>query len=261
MQNQSSYTGATGSVVEPAATQPFGPGAPGSAPRRGTGPVGSNPNGQAPAFKPHSNVVETIILVIVSFLAVIFLGLFIWKFMEWDAIKTDVDGQIDEAVAIAVSENTTKMENEFLEREKYPYKTFAGPADYGSLGFEYPKTWNVYIAKDAANGGDFEAYLNPGEVQSVSSTTINALRVTIKDSPFDTVVKTYDSLVKSGKVTIATRNVGSTIANVYTGELPNKIQGIVTLFKVRDKTVILQTDAMIFSEEYYKLLDTVNFVE
>lgn len=262
MQNQPPYTGLTGSVVAPANTaQPFGPSAPGTAPRPGAGPVGSNPNGQLPSFKPHGSIIETVILVIVSIIAVVFIGLFIWKFIEWDSVKTDVDGQIDEAVAIAVSENTTKMENEFLEREKYPYKTFAGPADYGSLSFEYPKTWNIYIAKDASNGGDYEAYLNPGEVQTVSNTTINALRVTIKDSPFDAVAKTYDGLIKGGKVSVATRNVGSAVASVYTGELPSKIQGIVTIFKVRDKTVMLQTDAMLFSDEYYNLLDTVNFVE
>lgn len=260
MQNQPPYTG---SVVGPAVSQPqaFGPAAPGAMSPAGVGPVGSNHNSQMPSFKPRRNVVETIVLVVTSLLAVTFMGLFIWKFIEWDSVKTDVDGQIDEAVAIAVSENTTKMENEFLEREKYPYKTFAGPADYGSLGFEYPKTWNVYIAKDAVSGGDFEAYLNPGEVQPVSNTTVNALRVTIKDSPFDTVVKTYDGLVKNGKITVTTRNVGSTVANVYTGELPSKIQGIVTVFKLRDKTVMIQTDALLFSDEYYKLIDTVNFVE
>ena len=47
-----------------------------------------------------------------------FVGLFIWKYLEWDNVKTDVDGQIDVAVAMAIAENTTKLENEFSEREK-----------------------------------------------------------------------------------------------------------------------------------------------
>ena len=191
----------------------------------------------------------------------VFIGLFIWKYIEWDSVKTDVDGQIDAAVAMAVAENTTKLENEFTEREKYPYKGFMGPADYGSLSFEYPKTWNIYVAKDASNGGDYEAYLNPGEVQPVSATTINALRVTIRDQAFDNVTRTYDSLVRTGKLSVVSRNVGSTVANVYTGDLPNNIRGTVTIFKLRDKTVLIQTDAAIFTDEYYRLLDTVTFVE
>lgn len=215
-----------------------------------------------PGFqKPHRSLAETIILVVISLVAVVFIGLFIWKYLEWDSIKTDIDGQIDAAVAMAVSENTTKLENEFVEREKYPYKTFSGPADYGSLNFEFPKTWNTYIAQDAANGGNFEAYLNPGEVQPVSTQTINALRVRIVNQSFESVARTYEGYVNSGLVTITTRNVGNSVANVYAGDLQNGIRGVVTIIKVRDKTIVLQTDAELFAEEYYKLLDTVTFVE
>lgn len=252
-----------GSMIESTAAQQFGPSAPGATPNFGRSMVTSMPTPTPVPMpkKSHRSLIETIILVIVSIIAVTFIGLFVWKYIEWDAVKTDVDGQIDSAVAMAVAENTTKLENEFLDREKYPYKSFMGPSDYGSLSFEYPKTWNVYIAKDAATGGDFEAYLNPGEVQPVSTRTINALRVTVKDQAFDVATRTYENYVKSGKLSIVTRTVGSAIANVYSGELPNGIQGIVAMFKLRDKTVILQTDALIFSDEFYRLLDTVTFIE
>lgn len=258
-----------GSVVEPAstATATFGPAAPGTIPVAKTAtPLTSpgalvSPGTDIHAKKDHRNLFETIILVTVSLIAVTFIGLFIWKYLEWDSIKTDVEGQIDAAVAVAVSENTTKLENEFVEREKYPYKSFMGPTDYGSVTFEYPKTWNLYIAKDATNGGNYEAYLNPGEVLPVSNTTINALRVTIQDKAFDSVARTYEGSVKNGRLSLVTRDVGGTLANVYTGDISNSIRGIVTIFKVRDKTVVIQTDSELFSDEYYKLLDTVSFIE
>lgn len=252
-----------GSVVEPLPPQPFGPSAPGTLPLNATAVTSiPTPAPATPARQPVSrNLIETIILVVVSIVAVVFIGLFIWKYIEWDSVKTDVDGQINRAVALAVSENTTKLENDFVEREKYPYKSFMGPIDYGSVSFEYPKTWDVYIARDASNGGDFEAYFNPGEVQPVSATTINALRLTIRDAAFDNVTRTYDGLVRNGRLNVVTRNVGSTIANVYTGELPNNIHGVLAAFKLRDKTVLIQTDAELFSAEYYKLLDTITFVE
>ena len=252
-----------GSVVEPAQApaQQFGPGAPGTLPLNAA-PVASTPS-TAISVRPamERNIVETIILVVVSIIAVVFIGLFIWKYFEWDAAKTDVDGQIDRAVAEAISENTTALENEFAEREKCPYDNFMGPIDYGSVSFEYPKTWSVYVARDAANGGDFEAYFNPGEVQPVSSTSINALRMTIRNTAFDNVVRTYDSLVASGRLEMQIRSVGGTTANVYRGEISGNIYGIVAAFKLRDKTVLIQTDAMIFEEDYYKLLDTITFVE
>lgn len=255
--------GGTPSMVEPApsATPAFGPAAPGSNPVAQTTPLTSpNPGPVAPVKKSH-HVLEIVVLVVVSLIAVTFIGLFIWKYSEWDTLKTDSDSRTDAAVAVAIADTTTKLENEFVEREKYPYKTFAGPADYGSLGFEYPKTWNLYIARDAARSGDYEAYLNPGEVLPVGSSTINALRVTIENKAFDTIAKSYEGAVKNGKLSMVTRNVGSAVANVYTGELSSNIRGIAAVFKLRDKTVILQTDAELFSDEFYKLLDTVTFVE
>jgi len=253
----------TGSVVEPASVTPpaFAPAAPGTVSVAQTQTPLASHGASLPLPKPRRGIIETVALVIVSLIAMTFIGLFVWKYLEWDTVKTDVDTQIDDAVAVAVSENTTKLEDEFLEREKYPYKAFMGPADYGSVSFEYPKTWNLYIAKDANNGGNYEAYLNPGEVLPVSNTTINALRVTIQDKAFDAIAKSYESSVKNGKLSMVTRNVGGAVANVYTGEISSSIRGIVTIFKVRDKTVILQTDAELFTDEYYKLLDTVSFVE
>lgn len=260
MQNQPTFTTPTPNAYS-APTPTF---VPGSSPQPAGAPLATPPTAAPydPAYaKSHRNLAETIALVLVSLVALTFVGLFIWKYLEWDSIKTDVNGQIDAAVAMAVSENTTKLENEFLEREKYPYKTFSGPADYGSLSFEFPKTWNTYIAQDATNGSNFEAYLNPGEVQPVSTQTINALRVQILNQTFENTARTYEGLVNSNQLTITTREVGSTVANTYVGTLPNGLRGIVTIFKVRDKTILLQTDAELFAEEYYKLLDTVTFVE
>lgn len=253
----------SGSIVAPAnpgTTPKFSPGAPGTAPLTPTSAASPNPGAPVPKAS-HADLYRTIAIIILSILTVTFLGLFVWKYAEWDTVKTNVDGQIDAAVAIAVSENTTKLENEFVEREKYPYKSFAGPADYGSFSFEYPKTWNLYISSDAANGGNYGAYFNPGEIQPITNTSVFALRVAILDSAFDKEVSRYDSLIQKGQLSLNTRNVGSALANVYTGWLSNNIQGILTVFKVRDKTVMIQTDSLLFSEEYYKLLDTVTFVE
>ena len=259
MQNQPSPSG---SIIEPVAPQPFAPSAPGATPPR-TGASLTSAAMQVPQAddKPKHHIIETIILVLVSIIAVVFIGLYIHKYIQWDNVSTDVNGQIDVAVAAARAEVTTDLEKEFAEREKYPYKSFLGPADYGSVGFEYPRTWSVYIAKDASNGGDFEAYMNPVEVDPVSARTINALRVTIRDAAFDNVVRTYDNYVKNGRLRLENRTVGGVLANVYTGQLPNDIQGILVAFKLRDKTVLLQTDAEIFAGEFYKLLDTVTVIE
>ena len=180
---------------------------------------------------------------------------------QWNSAQTDVDSKINTAVAKAVNDKAEEMEEQFIEQEKLPYRVFTGPADYGELTLEYPKTWSVYEAKSATNGGDFEAYFNPDRVYVVGNSTINSLRVYIEDDTYDNVVRDYDNLVKSGKMTVTVRPIGGENANVYTGQLPNtdKFQGIAAILKLRDKTAIIQTDAMLFADDYYKILDSVQF--
>lgn len=251
----------TGSVVGAAAPEPFAPSAPGSIPLNTGAPLSSAHMYAPTANKKRYTAVLTVLLILVSIVAIVFVWLYLKTYSDWKIARDDVDSQIDAAVAMARAETTTKMEEEFAEREKYPYRTFAGPADYGSLGFEYPQTWSVYIDRDASEGGDFEAYLNPVEVEPVSRETINALRVTIRDEAFDYAVREYTDMIgrEDTTLTLSTRNVGGTLANLYLGDLPDGIRGAMVAFKLRDKTVMLQTDAELFIDEFYKILDTVTF--
>ena len=202
-----------------------------------------------------------VLAIIGGLVSVTFIALFIWMYSQWNTVKTDVDGQIEAAVATAVNNKAEELESQFIEREKYPYSLFAGPVDYGGLSFEYPKTWSVYEAEDALKGGDYAAYLNPDKVYPVSNSNIDALRVIIKVQSYDNYIKTYDNYVKDGKLAVSVRPVNGENANIYTGELPNtdKFQGIAAVFKLRDKTVVLQTDAMIFKDDFYKILDSVSY--
>lgn len=212
--------------------------------------------------KDIAGLVKTIVIIILSLIAATFIGLFIWMFVEYREARSDVEGEIAVAVAGAKDEQAMEMEAEFLEREKYPYKTFLGPVDYGQLTFEYPKTWSVYIAKDASNGGDFEAYLNPGQVDAVSNTTINALRVVIRDKSFEDVAAEYQRVMdrKDSGLSVETITINGTTANRYTGTIPNtELSGFIVIFKIRDKTAVLRTDSVLFQDDFDKLLETVSF--
>ena len=209
-----------------------------------------------------AGLIKTIAIIVVSLIAVTFVGLFVWMFMQYNEVKTDVDGQIAVAVAAAKDEQANKDEAEFLEREKYPYKTFSGPADYGQLTFEYPKTWSVYVAADASTGGDFSAYFNPIQVNTVSAGTINALRVTIRDKSFDEVVAEYQRYMdrEDSGLTVESITVNGTAANRYSGNIPNtELNGLIVVFKIRDKTAVLQTDSVLFKDDFDKLVETVTF--
>ncbi len=212
--------------------------------------------------KDNSNLIKIIVIVIEALVAVAFIGLFIWIFLQYDDVKTNMDSKIADAVAKAKDEQFTKDEEIRLENEKYPYKTFSGPVDYGQLRFEYPKTWSVYIAKDAANGGDFEAYLNPLQVNPVSNTAVNALRVEILDKSFDDVAKNYQGYLnnKDKPLNVESVTVNDTVGNKYVGVIPSTdLNGIILILKIRDKTAVLRTDSMLFEDDFNKLIETITF--
>ena len=230
-------------------------------------PIMSQPSAPV-AFTPKKDIrslVKTIAIIALSLVSLTFIGLFIWMYTQYDAARTDVDGQIAKAVVAAREEVTMKLEDEFAEREKDPYRTFAGPIDYGELTFEYPKTWSVYVANDATDGGDFEAYFNPIQVGVVSDTTIDALSVSILNKAIDEVAAEYQKYLEEEEPTLKLESVtigqnNDIVANRYTGIIPDtEFSGYIVVFKLRDKTVILQTDSVLFENDFNTLLSTVRF--
>ncbi len=239
-----------------------------------TGQFYAGPNGmpmvQQVAAPPEekkdvAGLIKTIVIIVVSLIAVTFIGLFIWMFIQFKDVQTDVQGQIDVAVAAAKDEQWEEDHDEFTELEKYPFKTFSGPADYGQLTFEYPKTWSVYVAAAATKGGDFNTYFNPIQVDAVGKETINALRVTILEKSFDDVTADYQRKMdrKDSGLTMESVVIGKKAditANRYSGRIPDtELSGFIVIFKIRDKTAILQTDSVLFQADFDKLLGTVEF--
>lgn len=201
-----------------------------------------------------------IITIICALTAATFIGLFIWMYSKWSDAETNVNGQISAAVAVARSEAIAETEQTFEEREKYPYKMFSGPTDLGSLTFEYPKTWSLYEEKDASSGNsEFVAYLNPDKIPPLNQSNPLALRVSIISRSFDDYIKQYQSKVENGKMTLTVSPVGGANANIYRGEINNDFQGIVAVLKIRDKTVVLQTDALIFESDFDNILNSVKY--
>lgn len=225
-------------------------------------PMIQQPQNLPPVYKDNSGLIKTVVIIIISLVAVTFIGLFIWIFLQYSEISTDVDGQIAVAVAKAKDEQAAQLEAEFAEREKLPYKTFSGPVDYGQLTFDYPKTWSVYVAADAATGGDYQAFFNPTQVNTVAKDTINALRLTIRDDSFDDVASEYQKFMdrKDSNLTMQAVTIGDISANRYTGTIPNTdLNGIIVIFKIRDKTAVFQTDTSLFEQDFNTLLQTISF--
>ena len=103
--------------------------------------------------KERNTLAETLVLVgvcVIAAAAIVFAVVF---FMQYNELKTNFDSQKTLAVNEAVKAQQDKDEAAYEERAKEPYYSFTGPSDYGSISFEYPKTWSVYVEKDGNISG------------------------------------------------------------------------------------------------------------
>jgi hypothetical protein len=201
-------------------------------------------------------MIATIGLIVLSVGLTVFSA---WAYIGYSEQKTDVDTKIDMAVSTAKKEQADADEAKFAEREKEPMRQFNGPDDYGGVTFDYPKTWSAFVNKDASSGGTYEAYLNPGVVSPVSSTQQFALRVTIEQKDYDKVISGYDSLVKKGELKSSSFKVDGSTGTRFDGSFSKDIRGYAVVFKIRDKTLTVRTDANTFKSDFEKLIATIKF--
>lgn len=201
----------------------------------------------------------TIIAIVAIITTVIVAGLAAWALVNYFDQKNNVDSKVTTAVADAVKTQQDADAANFEEKEKQPNRQFAGPDDYGRLAFDYPKTWSVYVENDASKGGDYEAYFNPVSVPSVSATQQYALRVLIQDKDYDKVVDSYQSLVKNKALTASSVTADEQNGTRLDGSFTKNIKGSAVIFKIRDKTVIVQTDAETFKPDFEALIKTITF--
>jgi cytoskeletal protein RodZ len=211
--------------------------------------------------KSENGVVNQSLIITISLivLVVITSSLAVWAFVSYREEKTNVEGKKDLAVATAKKEQADSDEEKFAQREKEPQRQFAGPDDYGRLMFNYPKTWSVYEASSTSERGNYQAYLNPIIVPSVSDEQQYALRVTIEQKDYDQVVKSYESLVKKGDLRSSAVTTNGHNGTRLDGNFSKDIRGSAVIFKIRDKTVTLRTDADTFKTDFDTLIKTIDF--
>jgi hypothetical protein len=170
-----------------------------------------------------------------------------------------VEGRVNLAVAQAKKDQGDADEVKFAEREKEPNRQYVGPDDFGRLTFDYPKTWSAYVDKDGAKDGTYNAYLNPIIVPPVSPTQQFSLRIVIEPKDYDQVVKSYEALVKKGDLRTSATSANGNNGTRLDGNFSKDIRGSAVIYKIRDKTVTIQTDADTFKPDFENLIKTINF--
>lgn len=195
----------------------------------------------------------------------------IWSFTSYLEQKKDVDSKIKYAVAAAKKEQSDADEVSFSDREKRPTYSFIGPEDYGSVSFQYPKTWSWYEEQDAIKGGDYVAYLDPGSIPPLIADQVFALKVIIRQEVYDDVVSSFDGLVQEGKLSSSSIKTADGVNSGvrFTGTFADNLRGSLIIFKIRDKTLTIRTYADTFLSDpdgdgfsdFDIILNSINFIQ
>lgn len=198
-----------------------------------------------------------IAFIVTLLITLIALGFGLWAFSGRQEYKNKVDEKVAIAVADAETANSLKKDTEFAEKEKNPLRTYTGPATYGSLSISYPKTWSAYVDETAKSNLPLSGELNPSFVPGLQSNLPVALRFTVSSTNYSSVVKTFDSLVKTGKIKVTpykSDKVPSVIGVRLDGEVSTGKQGSMVIVPLRDKTLQVWTDSPQFVPDFNTII-------
>ncbi len=197
--------------------------------------------------------------IILGVIAAAFAGAFIWAYGNYVDQRDNTDQKISAAVTAAEKTAADQHAKDLTEKLKEPYAQLVSPEDLGRVTFSYPKTWSVYVAKDGS-AGSYEAYLHPGSVPAISNTLAYAVRVTITEQEYETVLKTYSSFISRGDLKSSPITIGNFTGVRLDGKFSNTRTGSAVIFKVRDKTLTLATDSPSFKADFDNVvIKSLNF--
>lgn len=203
-------------------------------------------------------------LVIVT---IMFIGVALWTvsiYGKEQDYKNNSDKKVAAAVEVAKKDTATAKDNEFVEKEKQPLRTYQSPSTSGSVTIMYPKTWSAYVTESSAQGSSpVDGYFHPSFVPGMQSGTAFALHVQVLAQSYDQVMQQWSSKLKTGKVKITpfrATKVPSVLGSRVDGEIDTNKQGSVVILPMRDKTLVVTTQSPAFEDDLNNnILPNLNF--
>lgn len=195
------------------------------------------------------------ILSVLLFIGALIFG--VWAFTNMQDYKNNSDKKVAAAVAVAQQQTSSAKDKEFVEKEKNPLKEYKGPAAFGTLNIQYPKTWSAFITESDKTNTPVDGYLHPNFVPGLESGTDFALRVKVVSRQYADELKQYESRVKTGKVKISPYNapkVSGVLGSRIEGEITTGQQDSMVLFPLRDKTIEISTESSQFKGDFDSII-------
>lgn len=187
------------------------------------------------------------------------LGFGLWAFAGRQDYKDNSDQKSNTAVIIAQQQTATAKDKEFTEKEKSPLKQYRGPASFGTVTIQYPKTWSAFVTEATTPGGTpVDGYFHPNFVPGLQTNTDYALRVRVVSRQYADELKQFEGKAKTGKVTISPyrspKLPEGIIGSRIDGEVNVGQQDSLVLFPLRDKTIEISTESAQFRGDFDSII-------
>ena len=200
-------------------------------------------------------IIVALILLLIAALA--FGG---WAYKKMNDYKNVSDEQINAAAQAAVKAQAQQLQDNF---DKQNVKSFQGSPTYGSITFNYPKTWSAY--NDSTNNNEpINGYFYPDVVPGVQSATAFALRVELVNTDYGQILQQLNSQITQGALTARAytppkmQGVANVVAGTYfSGQINNQQQtqrGNLVVIKVRDKTLEIYSESNDFAADFNNII-------
>jgi len=169
-----------------------------------------------------------------------------WAYTQMTEYRDESDAKAQAAVDIAVQKEGVKKDKEHAEADKDPLKVYSGPSAYGSLHIEFPKTWSGYVDDSGSGNSDVDAYFNQNVVPSKDAPqSVFALRTQVLATPYATVLQSFGSQQKAGKLKVsayALPKLPKVVGVKVTGTLSDNKNVTMVVLPLRSQTLKIWTE-------------------
>lgn len=171
----------------------------------------------------------------------------VWAFTS----RADYKNNSDQKAAIAAAEMRKKTQAEdevkYAEQAKKPYDTYIGPAPYGNITVNYPKTWSAYVVEAERGSTPVSAYFQPKIVPSITNQENSfALRVELVQNTYESVLDQFKTRLDRSQATVkpySLPKVPSVVGSRVEGQITNTKQGTMVILPLRNMTLKIWTES------------------
>ncbi len=221
--------------------------------------------------KSNGSLIAVIVILVILLGAAVAGGY--WAYSGRQDYKDNADKKIAAAVVAAQKVQADKLQKDFADQSKSPYKVFHGSPTYGSVTFAYAKSWSAYVDESQASSQPINGYFHPNQVPGTQSGTAYALRVELVNTAYSQTLQQYNDEVTNGKATasayIPPKLKGN--SNVQPGTYLKGVvstspsgqdnNGAMLIISVRDKTLKIYTESDDYLNDFNNIiLGSLTFV-